>query len=84
VSNATKASEVMVMTKQLLNRLYIDQYGNKFYAATLKALRSQIANGNSRVSIMYMDSALHGTMRTGYVIGQHWLTEYVATVRKVA
>ncbi len=56
--------------------LYIDQYGNKFYASTVKELRSQIGNGGSRVSKMYVDKKDGRTICRGYVIGQHWLTAY--------
>jgi hypothetical protein len=58
--------------------LYMDQYGNHFYARTLKELRAQISG---RVSIMYVDTP-YGTMRTGYVVGQLWLTAYRAHVVK--
>ena len=57
--------------------LYVDQYGNKFYASTLKELRQQIPG---RVSKMYWDSGyLKGPIKTyhvGYVIGNHWLNAY--------
>jgi len=56
--------------------LYRDQYGNTFFADTVKELRAQIANGKSRVSNMYRDKADGTTVKTGYVIGQHWLAEY--------
>ncbi len=55
-------------------KLYIDQYGNKFYAATVKELRSQIGMGGSRVSKMYVDSKDGKQYQTGYVIGNHWLS----------
>lgn len=58
-----------------MTKLYIDQYGYKFYAATVKELRQQIGNGGSKVSKMYVDSNKDGkTYQTGYVIGNHWLT----------
>lgn len=56
--------------------LFVDQYGNHFWADTLKELRSQIANGGSNVSLMYEDFADGTTYRTGYVIGPYWLKEY--------
>ena len=56
--------------------LYIDQYGNKFYASTVKELRSQIGMGGSRVSKMYVDKKDGRTVQIGYVIGGHWLTAY--------
>jgi hypothetical protein len=57
-------------------KLYIDQYGNRFYANTLKELRAQIGNGGSKVSRMYQDAKDGKTYVVGYVIGQHWLTAY--------
>lgn len=56
--------------------LYIDQYGNRFYAHTVKELRDQIGMGKSRVSKMYRDKVDGRTVHVGYVIGQHWLTAY--------
>lgn len=56
--------------------LYIDQYGNKFYARTVKDLRSQIGMGGSRVGKMYRDKKDGSTVHVGYVVGQHWLTAY--------
>lgn len=55
-------------------KLYVDQYGNRFYAKTLKALREQLPG---RVSKMYCDKKDGSIVCTGYVIGQHWLTCYV-------
>ncbi len=55
--------------------LYIDQYGNKFGAKSVRELRRKIANGGSRVSKMFIDKK-DGVVQTGYVIGQHWLTMY--------
>lgn len=56
--------------------LYVDQYGNRFYASTVAELRSQIGMGGSRVSKMYRDKPDGSVTHTGYVIGQHWLTAY--------
>jgi hypothetical protein len=53
--------------------LYLDQYGNAFWARTLKELKEQIPG---RVSIMYCDKKDGSTVRQGYVIGQHWLQAY--------
>lgn len=64
-------------------KLYIDQYGNRFWACTLKELRSQIGGGGSRVSTMYRDKKNGPPVRIGYVIGQHWLTAYVPLERAV-
>lgn len=54
--------------------LYLDQYGNKFRARTRKELHEAVGGG--RIGIMYRDKADGSTVRTGYVIGQHWLTKY--------
>ena len=56
--------------------LYIDQYGYKYYASTVKELRSQIGMGGSRVSKMYVDKVDGSIAHIGYVIGQYWLTAY--------
>jgi hypothetical protein len=55
--------------------LFVDQSGNHFYASTVRELRAQIGNGGSRVSRMYVDRK-GKTLKTGYIIGQHWLTQY--------
>lgn len=65
------------MTK---NHLFIDQFGNRFFAKTRKHLSTQI---RGKVSIMYMDKADGRTVRIGYVIGNHWLTEYAPVERTV-
>jgi hypothetical protein len=53
--------------------LYIDQYGNKFYAKTRKELKEQIPG---RIGKMYIDKENGQSACIGYVIGQHWLTAY--------
>lgn len=57
-----------------MNKLYLDQFGNKFIAATREELSKQIPG---RVSPMYHDKKDGSTVRVGYVIGEHWLTEFV-------
>lgn len=52
--------------------LYVDQFGNRFYARTLSDLRAQIPGG---ISKMYIDRD-GGSWHIGYIIGQHWLTKY--------
>lgn len=56
--------------------LYLDQWGNRFWASTLKELRLQIGSGGSRVSKMYVDKKNGSRAHIGYVIGTHWLTAY--------
>ena len=54
--------------------LYIDQYGNRFWAKTVRELRQNVGGG--RVSKMYRDKRDGRTVHVGYVIGQHWLSAY--------
>ncbi len=56
--------------------LYVDQYGSRFWAKTVKELRGMIGMGGSRLSKMYVDKKDGRTVHVGYVIGQHWLTAY--------
>lgn len=56
--------------------LYLDQYGNRFWAKTIKELRNQIGMGGSRVSKMYRDKKDGRIVHVGYVVGSHWLTAY--------
>ena len=53
--------------------LYVDQFGNHFFASSVKELRSQIGMGGSRVSKMYRDRKDGSPVHVGYVIGVHWL-----------
>lgn len=63
--------------------LYVDQYGNKFFASTVKELRSKIGMGGSSVRKMYRDKKDGTTIHCGYVIGSHWLTMYAPVKREV-
>jgi len=49
--------------------LYMDQYGNHWYAKSAKELRAKIGGG--RISTMYCDK-LGGPVKIGYIIGKHW------------
>ena len=63
------------MTKERL--MYLDQYGQKYYASTRKELVEKVAPySKPKVSIMYCDKKDGKTVRCGYVIGHHWLTAY--------
>lgn len=64
----------MIETKA--KRLFIDQYGNKEYAFTIKELRSKVGMGGSKVSKMYISTKDGKTKHVGYVIGQHWFSMY--------
>jgi hypothetical protein len=57
-----------------MKTLYLDQYGNKFYADTVKSLKQQI--GKTKASRMYVDGKDGKTYHIGYVIGEHWLTAF--------
>ena len=54
--------------------LYVDQYGDKFYASTVRELREKIGGG--RVGKMYRDLKDGGTVHVGYVVGRHWCSAY--------
>lgn len=56
--------------------LYLDQFGNRWWAKTVKELRSQIGMGGSRVSKIYIDKKDGRTAHVGYVIGRHWLEAF--------
>lgn len=60
--------------------LFVDQYGTKFYARTLKELCEQIPG---KVSKMYHESTDGTVYHVGYVIGQHWLNGYITYRGKV-
>lgn len=56
--------------------LYIDQWGTRFWAKTVKGLRQQVSLGGSRVSKMYRDKKDGRVVHVGYVVGKHWCTAY--------
>lgn len=58
-----------------MERLWVDQYGNKFYAMTQKELKT-VHGIPGKVSPMYIDRKDGVIRRIGVVIGKHWLTEY--------
>lgn len=53
--------------------LYLDQFGNRWHASTVRELRQQIGG---RVSKMYRDKPDGRTVHIGYVVGQHWCNAY--------
>lgn len=61
--------------------LYVDQYGNHFYASTVKELRAQI---RGKCSKMYRDTKDGHILHIGYVIGDLWLTAYRPFEREVS
>lgn len=52
-------------------KLFIDQYGYKVFAKTVKELRARTAGGGGRVSKMYQDKKDGSIVHTGYVVGSH-------------
>lgn len=55
--------------------LYVDQYGNRWQAKTVRDLCSQI--GRTRARRMYRDKMNGPPVHVGYVVGHHWCTAYV-------
>ena len=54
--------------------LYLDQYGNHFYARTVRELREKVGSSGSRIAKMYVENGSDGEPRhVGYVIAGHWL-----------
>lgn len=55
--------------------LFINQYGDKIWARSLKELRT-LANGG-KVAKQYCDDKQGKTWHTGYIIGEQWFTAYL-------
>ena len=53
--------------------LYVDQYGNKWYAKTVRELKQKIGG---KVSKMYRDKVDNTIVHVGYVVGKHWCDMY--------
>ena len=54
--------------------LYLDQFGNYFYARTVRELRKKVGSSGSRIAKMYVENGADGEPRhIGYVIAGHWL-----------
>ena len=60
------------------HHLWIDQYGQRLWASTIKELREKAGGG--RVSKMYVDlvaGPLAGkTVLAGYIVGSRWFSRY--------
>jgi hypothetical protein len=67
------------MTRKI-RKLYVDQYGQHFYAHTLRELRQQISG---RANRMFVDRKDGTTLCIGYVIGSHWLHAYAPIEKEV-
>jgi hypothetical protein len=59
--------------------LFIDQYGYKVYASSVKELKELVGPG--RVFKIYRDTP-EGTFHVGYGVGSSWFTEYQPVIRK--
>jgi hypothetical protein len=66
-------------------KMYLDQYGYKYFASTRKELIKEVCphTKSPSVSIMYRDKKDGTTVRTGYIVSHHWLTEYIPSERAV-
>jgi hypothetical protein len=60
-------------------RLFLDQWGNSYFADTIKELCKKV--GYSKARKMYVDLKGGGTAHVGYVVGPHWFTEYTRVTR---
>ena len=59
---------------------YVSQYGDKFYAYTLKQLRTQLSG---RCQRMMQDGPNGEIHHVGYVIGPLWLTAYAPLIKSI-
>ncbi len=56
-------------------KLYIDQWGNRWFAKTVKELCQKV--GYSKARRMYVDKKDGSIKHIGYAVGPHWLTAYI-------
>ncbi len=60
------------------NHLFIDQYGQREWARTVKELRAKCGGG--KVSKMYVDKIAGPnagkSVHCGYIVGARWFTRY--------
>jgi len=61
--------------------LFVDQYGSKVYAKTVKELVT--VAGGGKVSKMYQDGMGGLSYHVGYVVGKRWFTAFVPFSAKV-
>ena len=61
------------------NTLYLDQWGHKYWAKTVKELRAQIEGGGRRVSKLYRDKKDGSVVSIGYVVSIHSGSKIVAS-----
>ena len=56
--------------------LYLDQWGNKWWAKTVTELADKLGYSRRSVSKMYCDKVDGSVVHVGYVVGKHWCTAY--------
>ncbi len=59
-----------------LNKLWIDQYGNRFWAKTITQLKADRSIPGAIFKIYFEDAATGETFQTGWGIGKHWFDVY--------
>lgn len=62
------------------HKVFINQYGQVYYAETLKELRTKIPG---HLSKMYCDDKDGKSFHVGYVIGHEWFTMYKSVIKEV-
>lgn len=62
------------MKRQKMKRLFVDQFGQKIYASTIKELKQKAGPG--KVSRMFIDGTDGKIYHVGYVIGARWFSFY--------
>jgi len=67
------------MKTPLKVKMYLDQYGYKYFARNRKELIAEVCpyTKSPKVSILYRDKKDGTTVRCGYIVSDHWLTEYL-------
>lgn len=64
-----------------LTKLYIDQYGNKYIASTIKELKEKV--GGTKATPMYQDKLDGRTVKTGVIINGQWLQAFIPYEQEV-
>lgn len=67
------------MTKTNQTKLFVDQYGQNYFAKNLKELKSKVCPylKAPKTSKMYQDKKDGTVVFVGYVISNYWLTCYL-------
>lgn len=61
------------MIKQ--TKLFINQYGDRYYAKTVKELKEKVGSG--KVFKIYCDKKDGSVVQTGYGIGRQWFDMFI-------